>query len=180
MSEHRSNLFNKIVKLYFEMNNNVDKVMCLRRKIAGGGILKYIRRARYHRLCAQLGCFLPVSTKIGDNCCFPHGLSGVMISSGAVIGNGCTIFHQVTIGSNTLEDSKSFGTPTIGDNVYIGAGAKIIGNVKVGNNARIGANCVITEDVPENATVVMNKPRVILHSMPKDNTFKAYKKKQMD
>lgn len=49
----------------------------------------------------------------------------------------------------------------IGDNVYIGAGAKIIGNVHVGNNVKIGANCVVFMDVPDNCTVVMPKPRII-------------------
>ena len=52
----------------------------------------------------------------------------------AKIGKNCTIFHQVTIGSNTLEGSKHYGAPTIGDNCFIGAGAKIIGKVKVGDN----------------------------------------------
>ena len=65
------------------------------------------------------------------------------------------IFQQVTIGSNTLLDSKKYGAPTIGDNVYIGAGAKIIGNVQIGDNVRIGANAVVTKDVPPNTLVVM-------------------------
>ena len=51
------------------------------------------------------------------------------------------------------------GAPVIGDNVYIGAGAKIIGGVRIGNNVRIGAGCVVVEDVPDNCTVVMPKPR---------------------
>ena len=45
--------------------------------------------------------------------------------------------------------------------MYIGAGAKIIGNIKIGNNVRIGAGCVITEDIPDDATVVLNRPRII-------------------
>ena len=101
----------------------------------------------------------------------PHGLAGIFISYGASIGKGCTIYHQVTIGSNTLPDSKGQGAPTIGNNVYIGAGAKIIGSVTVGDNARIGANAVVTFDVPGDATVVQESPRVILHNTPRDNTF---------
>lgn len=101
----------------------------------------------------------------------PHGLCGIFISYGAKVGTGCTIFHQVTIGSNTLPDSRGQGAPTIGNNVYIGAGAKIIGNVTVGDNARIGANCVVTFDVPANATVVLGTPKVIPHDTPRDNTF---------
>ena len=101
----------------------------------------------------------------------PHGLAGIFISYGARVGKGCTIYHQVTIGSNTLPDSRGQGAPVIGDNVYIGAGAKIIGGVTVGDNARIGANAVVTFDVPANATVVQEAPRVILHDTPRDNTF---------
>ena len=104
----------------------------------------------------------------------PHGLAGIFISRGASIGPGCTIFHQVTVGSNTLADSRGMGAPVIGENVYIGAGAKIIGGVTVGDNARIGANCVVTFDVPAGATVVLSAPRVILHDGPRDNTFVAW------
>ena len=54
------------------------------------------------------------------------------------------------------------GNVIIGDNVYIGAGAKILPNVKIGNNVKIGANAVVIEDIPDNATVVMQKPRIII------------------
>lgn len=54
------------------------------------------------------------------------------------------------------------GVPAIGDNVYIGPGAKIFGNIKIGNNVRIGANCVVFENIPDNATVVLPKPKVIM------------------
>jgi serine O-acetyltransferase len=104
----------------------------------------------------------------------PHGLAGIFISYGATIGEGCTIFHQVTIGSNTLPGSRGRGCPTIGDNVYIGCGAKIIGNVRIGNNVRIGANCVVTQDVPDNATVVLEKPRVLVREEKQDNRFVWY------
>jgi len=82
------------------------------------------------------------------------------------------IFQQVTIGSNMLKDSKGFGAPTIGDDVYIGAGARIIGNVRIGNQCRIGANCVVTRDVPDRATVVLAEPRVLIHKEERDNSFR--------
>lgn len=105
--------------------------------------------------------FIPLQVLFSEKPTMPHGISGVFISSGAKIGKGCTIFHQVTIGSNTLSDSSHCGAPTIGDNVYIGCGAKIIGNVTIGNNVRIGANCVITRNIPSDCTVVLEKPRII-------------------
>jgi serine O-acetyltransferase len=93
--------------------------------------------------------------------CFPHGMHGVFVSRWAKVGKGCVILQNVTIGSNTLPDSKSLGAPVIGDNCYIGAGAAIIGACTVGNNVRIGANCVVTKDVPDNSAVVSSVQRVI-------------------
>jgi serine O-acetyltransferase len=113
---------------------------------------------------------------MGKDILFPHGLSGVFISRGAVIGDRCTLFHQVTIGSNRLADTRSFGSPVIGNDVYIGAGAKIIGGVTVGNNVRIGANAVIVKDIPDSATVVTERVRVIPHDGARDNRFERYRK----
>ncbi len=87
---------------------------------------------------------------------FPHGLYGIIVSHNAKIGKNAKIFHQVTIGEG------NDGAPTIGDNVMIGAGTKITGNIRIGNNVKIGTNCVVVEDIPDNATVVMNKPRIIV------------------
>ena len=117
-----------------------------------------------------------MSVEFEDIPTFPNGLSGVFISTGAKIGKRCVIFHQVTIGSNTLKESRGFGAPTIGDNVYIGCGAKIIGNVKIGNNVRIGANCVVTNDVEDNTTVVFGKNRYIKKEILQNNEFISYGK----
>lgn len=134
---------------------------------------------KYHSLMCQRILYknnasIEPQTKIKGGITFPHGLNGILISAGAEIGENCTIFHQVTIGSNTAKGSKHNGSPKILDNVYIGAGAKIIGGITVGNNVRIGANCVVTEDVPDNATVVLSKPRIILHEDVRDNTFTSF------
>lgn len=131
---------------------------------------------RFHRLCCSRILYrnnasIEETTQIDGRFVTPHGLNGILISAGSKIGSGCTIFHQVTIGSNTLSDSKYPGSPVIGNHVYIGAGAKIIGGIRVGDGARIGANCVVVEDVPAGATVVLQRPRVILHNDVRDNTF---------
>lgn len=135
---------------------------------------------KYHSMRMQRVLFLnnasiELCTKIKGEISFPHGLNGILISAGAEIGENCTIFHQVTIGSNTAKGSKKQGSPKIGDNVYIGSGAKIIGGITIGNNVRIGANCTVFEDIPDNATVVLNKPRIIVHNDVRDNTFTALK-----
>ena len=130
---------------------------------------------KLYRECDKKGAFIPESAQIGDNIVFPHGINGIFISQGAVIGKNAVIFHQVTIGSNSLKDSKGFGSPIIGNNVYIGAGAKIIGHVNIGDNVRIGANAVVTCNVPSNSTVVQEAPRIIMHDTKKDNSFKVWK-----
>jgi serine O-acetyltransferase len=81
----------------------------------------------------------------------PHGLRGIFISDKAYIGEDVTIFHQVTIGVSELTSESA---PIIGDNCFIGAGAKTLGNIKVGNNVRIEANAVVTKDLPDGCTVV--------------------------
>ena len=118
------------------------------------------------------GAYIGFNVRIKSKITFPHDLFGVFISERAVIGENCVIFQQVTIGSNMLKDSKGFGAPTIGDDVYIGAGARIIGNVRIGNQCRIGANCVVTRDVPDRATVVLAEPRVLIHKEERDNSFR--------
>ena len=101
-------------------------------------------------LGCDIYCKLPSSTLIGH----PYG---IMIHSGASIGTDCIIMHQVTIGERHL----GYGVPHIGNGVFIGAGAKILGNITIGDNVKIGANAVVTIDVPSDSTVVeFNK---ILH-----------------
>jgi serine O-acetyltransferase len=106
--------------------------------------------------------------------CLPHGVKSIFISGGATIGHNCVIFQQVTIGSNKLSDSKGIGAPTIGDNCYIGAGAKIIGNVTIGDNVRIGANTVVYKDVPNNSVVISGEQKTIKKDFPLDNKFYSF------
>lgn len=105
---------------------------------------------------------------------FPHGIFSIFISSGAEIGTNCVIFQQVTIGSNWMPHSKKNGFPIIGDNCFIGAGAIIIGGIRIGNNCRIGASCIVTEDVPDNSVVVMDKARIITRSETLDNKYYSW------
>lgn len=83
----------------------------------------------------------------------PHGIDGIIVGHDAKVGNDCVIFQQVTIAA---------GGVIIGDNVIIGAGAKILPKVKIGNHCRVGANAVVVEDMPDYSTCVMQKPRIIL------------------
>lgn len=80
-----------------------------------------------------------------------HGM-GVVIGETSIIGEEVTIFQGVTLGGTGKEKGKRH--PTIGDNVVIGTGAKILGNITIGDNSYIGANAVVIKDVPPNSTVV--------------------------
>ena len=89
--------------------------------------------------------------KIGRGLFIDHGM-GVVVGETAVIGNHVTLFQGVTLGGTGKETGKRH--PTLGDNVVVGAGAKVLGNIVVGSNSYIGANAVVLKEVPSNATVV--------------------------
>lgn len=88
---------------------------------------------------------------IGKNLFIDHGLC-VVIGETAIVGDNVTMFHGVTLGGTGKEKGKRH--PTIGNNVFIGSGAKILGNIKIGDNVKIGANAVVLKNVPSNSTVV--------------------------
>lgn len=131
---------------------------CLRTR---GGLPRTFYRRLYHAHQALGGSLISLETRFAGRPVFPHGRHGVFISGEARIGSGCVIFQQVTIGSNALPDSSGLGAPVIGDNCYLGAGAKIIGRVRIGDNVRVGANCVVTKDVPGDSVVVSGQQTVI-------------------
>lgn len=95
------------------------------------------------------GIEIPLGTYIGGGLRLVH-MNGIVINKDAVIGENCTIFQQVTIGAIYGKT----GAPIIGDNVYIGAGAKILGDIKIGNNVKVGANAVVTKNIADDVTVV--------------------------
>lgn len=88
---------------------------------------------------------------IGKRFFIDHGM-GVVIGETAIIGDDVLLYQGVTLGGTGIEKGKRH--PTIGNNVVIGAGAKVLGNITVGDNSYIGANAVVIKDVPPNSTVV--------------------------
>ena len=89
--------------------------------------------------------------RIGKGFFIDHGM-GIVIGETAVVGDGVLLYQGVTLGGTGLEKGKRH--PTIGNNVVIGAGAKVLGNINVGDNSYIGSNAVVIKDVPPNSTVV--------------------------
>jgi len=108
------------------------------------------------RLISQVSRFMTgieihPGAKIGRRFFIDHGM-GVVIGETAIIGDDVLLYQGVTLGGTGLEKGKRH--PTIGNNVVIGGGAKVLGNITVGDNSYIGANAVVIKDVPPNSTVV--------------------------
>ncbi len=100
--------------------------------------------------------------RIGRKFFIDHGM-GVVIGETTYIGDNVLIYQGVTLGGTGKEHGKRH--PTLGDNVIVGAGAKILGNLTIGENSRIGAGSVVVENVPENSTVVGIPGRVVHQSI---------------
>ena len=108
------------------------------------------------RLLSQLargltGVEIHPGARIGKGLFIDHGM-GVVIGETTVIGNNVTLYQGVTLGGTGKETGKRH--PTLGDDIVIGAGAKVLGNIEIGSNAYIGANAVVIKDVPPNTTIV--------------------------
>ncbi|HKW45024.1 MAG TPA: serine O-acetyltransferase [Candidatus Eremiobacteraceae bacterium] len=97
--------------------------------------------------------------KIGTGCFIDHGM-GVVIGETSEIGRNCTLYQGVTLGGTSLQRGKRH--PTLGDDIVVGAGAKIIGAIEVGSRAKIAAGAVVVKDVPPNSTVVGVPGHVVL------------------
>jgi len=95
---------------------------------------------------------------IGRRFFIDHGM-GVVIGETAVIGDDCTLYHGVTLGGTSWRKGKRH--PTLGDNVVVGAGAKVLGPIDVGIGARVGSNAVVVKNVPAGATVVGIPGRIV-------------------
>ena len=108
-------------------------------------------RFLYRRARNIYGIELPYTTKVGRGVIIEHQ-HGIVIHGNAVIGDNCIIRQGVTIGNRYM--NKPTESPIIGDNVNIGAGAKLLGKITVGDNANIGANAVVIHDVENNSLCV--------------------------
>ena len=118
--------------------------------------------------------------KLGRRLFIDHG-AGVVIGETAEIGNDVTLYQGVTLGGTGKENGKRH--PTIGNDVVVGAGAKVLGSFTVGNNVKIGAGSVVLKPVPDNCTVVGIPGKVVAkdgQSMQHDAEFKAKHQADLD
>ena len=109
-----------------------------------------IYRILYKFVQILTGVELPCEVEVGHNFVIDH-FGGIVISGFARFGNNCRIRNGVVVGLARVDDPCA---PVIGDNVDIGAGAKVLGRIRVGNNVLIGANAVVTRDIPDNSIAV--------------------------
>jgi serine O-acetyltransferase len=128
------------------------------------------------RFLSHLGRFftgieIHPGARIGRRFFIDHGM-GVVIGETSEIGDDCTLYHGVTLGGTTWNKGKRH--PTLGDNVVVGAGAKILGPIRVGDNAKVGSNAVVVKDVPPATTAVGIPARILEESGSGGAGFSAY------
>ena len=131
------------------------------RKDIIGRMIYQIKRISYERYSAKLGFSIPINV-FGPGLCIGH-IGTIVINGNTKIGANARIHIGVNIGnySKLGSDWRSDNTPTIGDNVYIGPGAKLFGKITIGNDVAIGANAVVNKDVPDHVTVAGVPAKII-------------------
>jgi len=118
----------------------------------------WMGRALSHFSRLATGIEIHPGACIGKCVFIDHGM-GVVIGETAVIGDGCTLYHGVTLGGTSWQKGKRH--PSLGEGVVVGAGAKLLGPIHIGDDARIGSNAVVVRDVPAAATAVGIPARII-------------------
>ena len=120
--------------------------------------LKFLARWISHRSRRKTGIEIHPAAQIGRGLFIDHGM-GVVIGETTQIGDNCTLYQGVTLGGTGKDQGKRH--PTLGNNVLVGAGAKVLGPFTVGDNARVAAGAVVLDAVPEDATAVGVPARVV-------------------
>ncbi|TQI67227.1 serine O-acetyltransferase [Clostridium sp. KNHs216] len=120
--------------------------------------MKFIARYLSQRARHKTGIEIHPGAQIGKGLFIDHGM-GVVIGETTVIGDNCTLYQGVTLGGTGKDHGKRH--PTLGDNVMVGSGAKVLGPFRVGNNARVAAGAVVLDEVPDNATAVGVPARIV-------------------
>lgn len=171
-------MFSTIKELYLDAKNIIDKdpaapnilsVILLYpgfHAIVNHRITHFLYKHKFiflSRLLSQVSRFLTgieihPGAKIGNRLFIDHGM-GIVIGETSIIGNNCTIYHQVTLGGTGKDKGKRH--PTLENNVMVGTGSKILGPITIGENSKIGANSVVLSDVPKNCTAVGVPVRII-------------------
>ena len=119
-----------------------------------------LARLFLHHYKFKYGISIPYDTRIGAGFYIGH-FGGIVVNPEAVIGSNCNINQDVSIGATY--GGRTPGVPSIGDNVYLGPGSKIIGGIHIGNDAAIGANCVVNKSIEDHSVAVGNPFQIVSH-----------------
>ncbi|MCM1149777.1 MAG: serine O-acetyltransferase [Butyricicoccus sp.] len=132
--------------------------------------LKFLARMISQHSRNRTGIEIHPGAKIGRRLVIDHGM-GVVIGETAEIGDDCLIYHGVTLGGTGKDHGKRH--PTIGNNVLIGTGAKVLGPFKVGDNSRIAAGSVVLSEVPPNCTAVGVPAKIVNRAESRERSYVA-------
>ncbi len=138
--------------------------------------LKWLARVVSNIARLFTGVEIHPGAQIGRRFFIDHGM-GVVIGETSVIGDDCTLYHGVTLGGTSWQKGKRH--PTLGNDVVVGAGAKVLGPIEIGDGARIGSNSVVVKPVPENTTVVGVPGRLIEQKKTEDDAHRKEIAKKM-
>ncbi len=134
--------------------------------------VKWLARWISHMARWVTGIEIHPGAQIGRRFFIDHGM-GVVIGETAIIGDGCTLYHGVTLGGTSWQKGQRH--PTLGNDVVVGAGAKVLGPIDIGDGARVGSNAVVVKTVPVNATVVGIPGRLVERKTGADETERREK-----
>lgn len=124
--------------------------------------IPFIPGAIRNLIFLMFNSYIPSTATIGARSIFAYGAIGVVLHANSKVGRGCVIGQGVTIGAAEGYVSKEINAcPTIGNNCYLGAGAKVLGGIRIGDNCQIGAAAVVLQNVPDNSIVVGVPARVV-------------------
>lgn len=133
--------------------------------------LRLLARFSSHLARWLTGIEIHPAARLGRRLVIDHGM-GVVIGETAEIGDDCYLYHQVTLGVARAQGGKRH--PTVGNNVIIGAGAKVLGPITVGDNARVGSNAVVLDPVPADTTVVGIPARPVERTLPRERRARGF------
>lgn len=152
---------------YFKMEKKLKLLYWIRKCQNAKGLFKLFARFKYRHFYGYNNNNISWRTKIGKGLYLGH-TGGRYINEKAVIGDNCNINHNVTIGQENRGSRK--GAPTIGNQVWLGAGCVIVGKINIGNNVLIAPNAFVNFDVPDNSIVIGNPGKII----NKNNSTESY------
>lgn len=138
----------------------------LTKKFGRRSLIGFISYLFYRKYTIKYGYQIPLSVEIEEGLFLPH-FGFIVINADSIIGKNCNILQGVTLGNT--KGGKSPGNPIIGDEVYIGPSATIVGHVKIGNRVLIAPNSYVNFDVPDDSIVIGNPARIISKIDPTKN-----------